>query len=153
MPTEQQPIKTNKPRKKPNRRHRARAFALQAIYQWHVTHEVPNNIVTHFLEEHAEKINAERHMDVDYFQSLVVGTIENIDSIDARMTPFLDRPLAQLNPVELAVLRLAIHELIKHPEVPQNVVLNEAIELTKEFGATDGYKFVNAVLNALIKAP
>lgn len=137
--------------KKPNRRHRARAYALQAIYQWQLTQDAPEQIAEHFIADHSEKQNADHRMDVDYFRNLVVGTLQNLDEIDTRMTPFLDRPLSQLNPVELAVLRLAIHELIAHPEVPNIVVMNEAIELAKEFGATDGYKFVNAVLNAMVR--
>lgn len=140
----------NKP-KKPNRRHRARACALQAIYQWHFTEDSPEHVAEHFLTDHADELDNVRQMDLDYFRVLVIGTLKDVAAIDTQMTPFLDRPITQLNPVELAVLRLAIHELNAHPEVPPAVVMNEAIELAKEFGAADGYKFVNAVLNAMVR--
>jgi N utilization substance protein B len=152
MKPDQTPENKKSAPKKPNRRHRARACALQAIYQWEFTEDSPEHIAQHFIIDHSEELGDITNMDLDYFRVLVVGTLRNIDAIDAQMTPFLDRPLSQLNPVELAALRLAIQELTAHPDVPHPVVLNEAIELAKEFGAVDGYKFVNGVLNAFVRA-
>lgn len=139
--TEQKP-------KQPNRRHQSRAYALQAIFQWHFSEESIETLLQEFILDH---LSEEKNIDLTYFRNLVFGTLKNIDEIDELMTPLLDRPLSQLNPVELCALRLGIYELKFQPEVPHKVVINEAIELTKEFGAADGYKFVNAVLNAFLR--
>lgn len=132
---------------KPNRRHQSRAYALKAIFQWHFSHESPELLLQEFIEEH---LREEKNIDLDFFRTLVLGVINNSDAIDQAMTPCLSRPITQLNPVELSALRLGVYELKFHPETPPAVVMNEAIELAKEFGSQDGYKFVNAVLNALI---
>ena len=142
-----QPV--NQPPKKPNKRHQSRAYAMQAIFQWHFSEESIEVLLQEFVVDH---LREEKNIDLDYFRVLVFGTLKNSETIDARMTPFLDRPLSQLNPVELAVLRLATFELQHRPEVPPAVVMNEAINLAKEFGSQDGYKFVNAVLNAMVKS-
>ena len=139
-------LKETQPRK-PNKRHQAREFAMQAIFQWHFSEETPEVLVQEFVVDHLR----EAQIDIAYFRSLVLGTLKNIIAIDESMTPFLDRKITLLNPVELAVLRLAFYELQYCLEVPQKVVINEAIELTKAFGSVEGYKFVNAVLNAYIK--
>lgn len=136
------------PARKPNKRHQARAFAMQAIFQWHFSEETPEILIQEFVVDHLR----EENIDIAYFRSLVYGTLKNIVTIDEIMTPFLDRKITLLNPVELSVLRLAFFELKHCPEVPQKVVINEAIELAKEFGSADGYKFVNAVLNAFMKS-
>lgn len=136
---------------KPSKRHQTRAVALQALYHSHFSNESPDTLSKNFLIEHAEELGVEKNIDLDFYRTLVLGTLNNIQKIDESMTPFLDRALSQLNPVELAALRLAVYELIFHPETPPAVVINEAIELAKEFGSQDGYKFVNAVLNAFIK--
>lgn len=136
---------------KPNKRHQTRAFALQALYHSHFSNESPDALVKNFLMEHAEELGVEKNIDLDFYRTLILGTLNNIQKIDESMTPFLDRALSKLNPVELAALRLAVYELTFHPETPPAVVINEAIELAKEFGSQDGYKFVNAVLNAFIK--
>lgn len=133
---------------KPNKRHQSRAYALQAIFQWHFSEESIEILLQEFILDH---LGEEKNIDLSYFRHLVFGTLKNIDEIDEAMTPLLDRPLSQLNPVELSALRLGIYELKFQPEVPHKVVINEAIELAKEFGAADGYKFVNAVLNAFLR--
>ena len=139
--------KEKKP-KQPNKRHQSRAFAMQAIFQWHFSDETPEVLLQEFIADH---LRTEKNIDLDYFRVLVVGTLKNAQEIDARMTPFLDRSITQLNPVELAVLRLAVFELMQRPDVPPAVVMNEAIELAKEFGSADGHKFVNAVLHAMVR--
>ena len=146
MKSEQQSNNKKKP-PKPNRRHRARACALQAIYQWQYTEDSPEHVAQHFLIDHSEELGDITNMDLDYFRVLVVGTLRNVEAIDAQMTPFLDRPFSQLNPVELAALRLAIFELKERLEVPYRVVINEALELTKKFGTVEGFKYVNGVLD------
>ena len=90
-------------------------------------------------------------VDTDYFKTLVRGVMEQHTSLDKEVEPFLDRPLIELGPVELAILRLAAYELCKLPELPYKVVLNEAIVLAKGFAAIDSYKYINGVLHQLAK--
>lgn len=142
-------MKKDKSAKQPSKRHLARALALQALYQWHFTQENPTEWISEFM---AEQVGEPEKIDLVYFQKLVQGVAQNHTAIDEKITPHLDRAITALNPVEFAALRLATYELLFCPDVPPPVVINEAIELTKAFGATDGYKFVNAVLNALHRA-
>lgn len=125
---------------------RARRFAMQAIYQWHLTNDNFPTIERKFLAQE-EMIS----VDTAYFISLVQGVLKQHESLDVQIQCFLDRPLKELDLVELAILRLAAFELSQHPEVPYKVVLNEAIELAKIFGATDSYKYINGILHLLAK--
>ncbi len=133
-------------RKSPNRspRHRARELAMQGIYQWRITSgdctQIENQI-------HAEK-NLGRY-DKELFSMLLRGTLGRHLELEAMLAPHLDRPLAELSPVEFAVLLLGAFELSHHLEVPYKVVINEAVELAKTFGGTEGHKFVNGVLDKL----
>jgi len=131
-----------------SKRHLARALALQALYQWHFVPDNPEEWISEFMAEHVPEPKA---IDLLYFQQLVKGVALNQEAIDEKMKLHLDRAIASLNPVELAALRLGCFELLYCPDVPPAVVINEAIELAKAFGATDGYKYVNAVLNAVGK--
>lgn len=124
----------------------ARSFAVQALYQWSYTDEDPAKIIEEFLFEQGMQSS---NVDIDYFQVLLSGTLSQVAAIDALMTPYLDRDMARLNPVELAVLRLSVYELAYQKAVPYAVAINEAIELAKEYGAADGHKYVNGVLHAL----
>ncbi len=128
-----------------NARRKARRFALQAVYQWQMTGAVLSEIEKEFFE-----FNDIKKFDVDYFRKLLVGVVEFHARIDAAMAPALDRPIEELNPVELAALRIAIYELLYQPDVPYKVVINEALELTKTFGSTDGFKYVNGVLDKIV---
>jgi transcription antitermination protein NusB len=130
----------------PIARHNARRYALQAMYQWQLAGTSVNEIENEFLLYHIDK-----KLDLPYFKELIHGVPEHQHEIDLEMQPFLGRPLHEIDPVELAVLRLAIYELIKRPDVPYRVIINEALELTKKFGSTDGYKFVNGVLDRIAK--
>lgn len=138
--------KCSKPR--PNKRHQSRAFAIQAIFQWCFSQDSIEQLLQEFIADH---LREENDFDLNYFRELVFGTLKNCNAIDESLTPFLDRPISQLNPVELSVLRLAVFELQCQPAVPHAVVMNEAIELAKEYGSADGYKFVNGVLHAFVK--
>lgn len=129
-----------------SKRYQSRAYAMQAIFQWHFSQESIEILLQEFIVDH---LREEKNIDLDYFRKLVLGTLKHVETLDKVMVPFLDRPITELNPVELSILRLAVFELQHHPEVPPAVVINEAINLTKEFGSQDGYKFVNAVLNAI----
>ena len=125
-------------------RHRARELALQGIYQWLVTAGDDAQIEKQIL---AEK-NLGRY-DKELFSKLLRGALKQHADLEALLTPHLDRPTAELSHVEFAVLLLGAFELSHHHEVPYKVVINEAVELAKTFGGTDGHKFVNGVLDKL----
>ena len=131
--------------KKGQPRHNARRYALQALYQWHYAQPDVGDVARQFAEE-----NSLDDADADYFNELVVGTIKHVNDIDQHMRSHLDREIAVLNPVELSVLRVAIFELMYRVDIPYKVVINEALELAKEFGAQDGHRYVNAVLDAVV---
>ena len=120
----------------------SRRLALQALYQWQMTGQS-------FPELRNQYSSDEGYAEVDpeFFQQLLQGVVEDSAALDAMIGGWLDRPVAQLDPVEHAVLLLGVEELRAHVEVPYKVVLNECVELTKKFGATDGHKFINAVLD------
>ncbi len=123
-------------------RRRSREFVLQGLYQWLVSAEDGGVIHAHIMQTPAfEKADAA------YFDELLHGTIRAADVLRESLAPCLDRPIHELSPVEHAALLLACEELKHHPEVPYRVVINEAVELTKSFGGTDGFKYVNGVLD------
>jgi transcription antitermination protein NusB len=127
---------------KPSLRRKARSLALQAIYQWQFTHDQFADIAAHFLAD----INPKK-IDSDYFTLLLQGVMDNSVSIDSQLTAFLDRSISDLDQVELAILRLAVFELMFCLDVPYKVVINEALELTKIFGSVEGFKYVNGILD------
>jgi N utilization substance protein B len=133
-------------KKTPNKspRHRARELALQGVYQWRVTAGDDAQIEKQI---HAEK-NLGRY-DKELFSKLLRGTLGLHADLETLLSPHLDRPLAELSPVEFSVLMLGAFELSQHLEVPYKVVINEAVELAKTFGGTDGHKYVNGVLDKL----
>jgi transcription antitermination protein NusB len=126
----------------PAARHKARELALQAIYQWQFTADSPE-----LLEKQFRMATNSKKIDFDYFAKLLHGIIIHCEALDENMRPFLDRDLKELNAVELAALRLAIYELTYNLEIPVKVIINEALELTKNFGSIEGFKYVNAILD------
>lgn len=121
---------------------RARKLALQALYQWSMTgHELSE------IEAQFRFANNMDRVDGDYFCRLLQGVPAQLKNLEASFSPFLDRTIDELNPVELAVLRLGTFELFHCPEIPYRVVLDESISLTKAFGSQDGHRYVNGVLN------
>jgi len=124
------------------KRSHARRLALQALYQWQVTGDDLGGIVAQFLEEHPAK-----SFEVDYFRDLVRGVPARLDELDQTLAPLLDRSVEELDLVERALLRLGAYELAAHPEVPYKVVINEAVELAKVFGAEQSHRYVNGVLD------
>lgn len=132
----------NLPNKSP--RHRARELALQGIYQWRVTGAEDAEIEKQIQDEK----NLGRY-DKALFSKLLRGTLRLHADLDALLKPHLDRPSTELSPVEFSVLLLGAFELSQHIEVPYKVVINEAVELAKTFGGTDGHKYVNGVLDKL----
>ena len=122
----------------------ARSLAMQALYQWHMAGQSLNDIEAQFRVD-----NDFAGVDGAYFHELLTGVAHNKTDIDGHIKPNLDRPLEELDPVELAILRLSTYELSHRVDVPYRVVINEGIELAKTYGATDGHKFVNGVLDKL----
>ncbi|MDF7667052.1 transcription antitermination factor NusB [Orbaceae bacterium ESL0727] len=126
-----------------NPRRRARECAVQALYSWQLSKNDLSDIETSFMAEQDMK-----GVDTKYFRELLNGVAKNTQELDTKMKPYLtERSVEELGQVELAVLRIAIYELMKREDVPFKVVINEAIELTKTFGAEDSHKFVNGVLD------
>lgn len=123
---------------------KARKLLVQALYQWHMTHQNIDEIEGQF-----RMANKLERVDNDYFLRILYGVPKETPNLDAELTPFLDRPIKELNPIELTVLRLGAFELFFCLEIPYKVVLDEAISLTKAFGAQDGHKYVNGVLHKL----
>jgi transcription antitermination protein NusB len=132
--------------KKPSLRKKARRYAVQGIYQWHLSGNAINDIEMQFLET----INQAK-VDIEYFREILVKTLVSVTELDELLTPYMQREFEEVNPVELAVLRLACFELKERMDVPYKVVINEALELTKTFGASEGHKFVNGILDKLAK--
>jgi len=125
-------------------RHRARELAMQGIYQWRVSGTDASDIQKHMEGE----LNLGRY-DKNMFSSLLRGVLSNHETLEELLAPHLDRPLEDLSTVEFSVLLLAAFELSQQLDVPYKVVINEAVELAKTFGGTDGYKYVNGVLDKL----
>jgi len=123
-------------------RRRAREFALQGLYQWQLAKGEPAAIARQLAEAKGfEKI------DTDYFKVLLEGAIAAAPELEKAIAPHLDREYSRLSPVERGILLLAGYELLHQPGVPYRAVINEAIELAKSYGGTDGHRFVNGVLD------
>jgi N utilization substance protein B len=129
-------------RRATNARSVARRLAVQAIYRWQLNHGSWQDLLLEFAD--AEDMPK---ADREYFRELIEGVCANSTRLDSELAQWTDRPAAQLDPVEHAVLLVSVFELTARPDVPFRVVLNEAVTLTRRFGATDGHKFVNAVLD------
>jgi N utilization substance protein B len=120
----------------------SRKLAMQALYQWQLTGQSAAELRNQYATE-------EGYADADgeYFVELLQAVTAGAAALDGQLGGLIDRPVAQLDPVEHAVLLLGLHELGARPDVPYRVVINEAVNLAKKYGATDGHKFVNAVLD------
>jgi N utilization substance protein B len=115
---------------------------LQALYQWHITRQDADEILRQFRL--AQDLSM---VDEEFFESLLQGVIGSQAELDARLQPFLDRPMMQVDIMEQAVLRLGAWELLKCPDTPFRVVLDECIDLAHRFGAEQGHAFINGVLD------
>jgi len=131
----------------PQLRKRARRRAVQAIYAW----QISGNDMASVLRDFAHEQDMEQ-ADLDYFNALTRGVVEQCEALDAALAPLLDRDVAQVDPIERAILRLAAFELRNRPDVPYRVSLNEAIDLAKRFGSDQGHTYVNGVLDQAAKA-
>lgn len=127
-----------------NERTRARRYALQALYEWQVSENSPRDIEQQFLIEHQS-----RKFDRKYFNELLIDVSKQVEELDALIQPLSDRPFDEIDIVEKAVLRLGCYELKNRLDIPYRVVINEAIELTKTFGADQAHKFVNGTMDKL----
>lgn len=125
-------------------RRRAREFALQALYGWLMAGGDARVIADRF-----KSASGYGQADEQYFQELLSGVIAAVDELRGRFVASIDRPIAELSPVEHSILLIATYELANRPEIPFRVVINEAIELAKSFGASEGYRYVNGVLDRL----
>lgn len=143
MHDEQTPKKSGKISLTEKRRN-ARSFALQALYQWQMAGQPVNEIEAQFRVN-----NDMRDTDVALFSQLLRGVTEQKSELDSAFSPYLDRALEDLDPVELSVLRIGSFELMRRVEVPYRVAINESVELAKVFGATESHRYVNGILDKL----
>lgn len=123
-------------------RRRARRRALQALYQWQLTGQEAASIVAQFREE--QDFDG---VDEAFFEAIVRGVAAELDTLDERIAPCLDRPLAQVDAIERAVLRMGAWEMLHELQTPMRVVLDECIDLARRFGAEGGHGYVNGVLD------
>lgn len=127
-------------------RRRARRFLVQALYQWQVSGEDPDDVLIQFVD--GRNLGS---ADVEYFRELMRAIPADVARLDAQIAPLLERSVAMIDPVERGILRLACYELRDRLEVPARVVIDESIELAKAFGAEQGHRFVNGVVDRLAR--
>jgi N utilization substance protein B len=125
-------------------RSRARRYAVQALYEWQVSGNAPKDIEDQFLIEHQT-----RQFDRPYFHELLSGITEQVEDLDAEISLLSERPYKDVGIVEKAVLRLGCFELKNRIDIPYRVVINEAIELSKTFGADEAHRFINGTMDKL----
>lgn len=130
----------------PTARRNARFYALQAMYEWQINQTPIADLEANFLIHQIKK-----KTDIEYFKELIHAVPKNFDDLDTQMKPFLNRPFNELDPIELAILRLGIYELQHRLDIPYRVSINESLELTKKFGSVEGFKFVNGVLDQVAR--
>ncbi|MBK5963529.1 transcription antitermination factor NusB [Thiocystis minor] len=149
-------------------RSQARRYAALALYQWRLTGEDPMSIKRHLLDD-PEWLDAVAmslsgadddappdpkqrfKFNLELLEQLLTGVPARVKEIDAQLDRFLDRPITQVDPVELAILRLGAFEILFSDNIPNRVAINEAIELTKLLGAHEGHKYVNGVLDKIAR--
>lgn len=145
------------PSKAQQSRHAARELAVQGLYQWQMTGKSISAVEAEFrsqvadddLEDHENWHKVMEIADLALFHELLHNVADQRRELDAAIAPLLDRRLEDLDPIELAILRLGAYELSRRLEVPYRAVINEGVELAKSFGATDGHKYVNGILDKL----
>ncbi|WP_319381697.1 transcription antitermination factor NusB [Thiomicrorhabdus sp.] len=127
-------------------RSQSRRVALQALYQWQMTFEEPAVIIRQFQED--ERLN---HLDPELFKELFGQVVAQAEALDEVYGAYLDRAVSMIDPVERAIMRLGVYELKNKPEIPYRVIINEAVELAKRFGAEESHKYVNGILDKAAK--
>jgi N utilization substance protein B len=123
-------------------RRRARELALQGVYEWLVGKQDLAAVESHLMESEGFE-----RADRDHFREVLHGVIDGADALRAQFVGYIDRRPEQLSPVEHGILLIGTYELQQRPEIPYRVVINEAVELAKSFGGTEGFKYVNGVLD------
>jgi N utilization substance protein B len=129
-----------------NNRSKARAAALQGLYQWQLTGQNVDTIDIDFIIQQDL-----RGVDQAYFQKLLRGVAQHQCELDKCIEAFLDRPINEVDPVECTILRIGVFEFLFCPDTPYRVILNEAIELAKRFGAEHGHRYVNGILDKVAR--
>lgn len=124
----------------------SRRLALQAMYQWHFTNESSQSLIKQYQQD-----SYWAKADHDYFIQIITGSIQNLAAIDKSINAVSEYPTKNIDPIELAALRIAVYELMYSVAVPEKVITSEAIRLCKKFGSDEGYKLVNAILDKLMK--
>jgi len=128
------------------RRRKARHYGLQALYQWHMADAPLVAIENEFLADYDFE-----HVDREHFERLLHGVPAELDTLELAIAPLLDRALDELDPVERTLLRMGAFELMHCADVPYKVVISEAVALASKFGATDGHKYINGVLDRMAR--
>lgn len=143
-----------------------RRYALLALYQWQIGRHSVSEIAQHFYDDplwmdvlarglsgcgEDDPLPTGTRFDLQLFDQLLHGVTEQASALDEALRPHLDRSPASVDPVERAILRLATFELLHCPHIPNKVILNEAIDLAKTFGAEQSHKFINGVLDKLAR--
>lgn len=123
-------------------RRKARQRALQALYRWQLNPQPARDIQQEFLQTQDMQ-----QIDMEHFSELLSRCIERADALDQALAPYLDIPVSQLDPVEHSILRMSLYELMQRLDIPYRVVINEAVDLAKKYGAEQGHRFVNGVLD------
>lgn len=144
MSDEQQQKKAGPAQPRPADRRRARALAMQALYHRHYSRSRISDIEAEFMVD-----NDMTKVDTAYFRDLLQGVHREQDELDKLIEPYLDRQLREVDPIELAIVRIGTYELKHRIDVPYKVVINEGIEMAKKYGGTEGHKFVNSLLDKL----
>lgn len=129
-------------------RRRAREFALQGVYAWLLRGDAGLQDAGE-IDAHIRDDDEFQEADATWFKTLLHGVLREAPALRERFMPYVDRPLEELSPIEHGILLIGSFELIHHVEVPYKVAINEAVELAKSFGGTDGFKFVNGVLDKM----
>jgi N utilization substance protein B len=134
------------PRKPAGSRSLSREFALRALYAQHLSGQDAVDVAVHVREdEDFKKANAA------FFETLFHNVLKEAPDLEMKLAPHLDRNVSELSPIERGILLIGAHEIVNCPDVPYRVAINEAVELAKKYGGTDGHKYVNGVLDKLAK--
>lgn len=136
--------KITSPPKPKSRRRCSRELVLQGVYQWRTV-----GGTTAFIEAQLRESEFFSKADEKFFKNLFCGVLQDSATLEKDIQPFLDRPLKDLSPVEYSIILLSTYELVNYSETPYRAIINEAIELARSYGGTDGYKYVNGVLDKL----
>jgi N utilization substance protein B len=123
-------------------RKKARRAVMQALYQWQLTQNPTADI-------EADILSQEGAMDRDYFQEIFAGVMAELQDIDILLATHTSRPLDEISPIEYAILRSSAYELLHRLDIPYKVVINEALDMSKEYGANEAHKFVNGILDKI----